>query len=231
MRAFLLIAAIFTAAAQAAIVNVQRVSVSNCVTGTANTITSTGANHLLVVTWSGNLQGTVTSITGGGTWLQVSTAYALDSVSEGATDIWYVKSSTSGATSFTVNYATSASAGCQFWEFSGTDLGSVDQVNHLNSQGSTTSPSGPAVTTGTSGEIIITALATGGSVSALAGGFTLRLTDVIGSGHGDDLTTTSGTFTPAWTTSAGTWAASAASFKPAAAATAGTRFPLFGVGP
>jgi hypothetical protein len=191
---------------------------------------STGAGNLLVCIielHSGPAE-SVTGIVGGGTWVQVPGAVCTASGTEAA-DVWYVKNSTSGATTITptLHFGTSYSA--VFYEYSGTDNGNFDQVAMLNNQSPSSGPTGPSVTNAGSGDVIVSvALSIAIPVSVSGSGFTLDgSVDSATASMASVITTTSGSFAPVWSSTGGAnWGGTTVSFKPAAAAPPGNQIAL-----
>lgn len=202
--------------ARAAITNVQTKTFQNISSGTNNTVTSTGSAHLIVVTFgiNSNTPGTLScawSGTSGGTFTEVNGG--TDSGGGNGTGACLVCSSSSGATLFSVSGTNAPTFSIVFYEYSGGATsscqdGSAVLQNNSGTTDQTTTPSGPAFNSGSnSGDVVLSVIvSSAASAITVAGGFTLDLSDAtLGGGHAHDITTTSGTFTPAWTTGSGTW--------------------------
>ena len=220
--AFLLIAA-SSAWGQISLVNLTSCPVGNY--PTACSIPSSGAGHLIGVAWAGSttVTPTISSITdnAGNTYVEAANSRSVDSTRSQGVDIWYAKNSIAGATTVTVTPNPSGGFGAVvIWEFSGIDTTApLDQAAALNSQASTASPTGPAVTTTAASEAIISVISVQGSATGIASGnpFTSASTSD-GDGWAYLITSSAGTYAAQWTkSSAGTYAGSTAAFKAAAA--------------
>ena len=145
------------------------------VASTPTTIAPTTVGNLIVVSLalSGTSSGTVTSVTDnapGGTniYVQAPNARATDTGGSFVTDIWYCKNCKAGATSVTVNSASSVAA-VAVYEFSGADTNNpFDTANHADNQtagttGNHTMPN-PSLTTNFAKEILVSAIANGGNI-------------------------------------------------------------------
>jgi hypothetical protein len=214
--------------ARATIVNVQTKTFQNITSGTNNTITATGAGHLLVVTAgiNSNTPGTIScnwNGTSGGAFTE--TNGGTDSGGGNATAACFVCNSSSGATSFNVGTTNATTDSIAFYEYSGAATSSCQDGSAAlqNNGATTTSPGDPAFNSGShSGDVVLSVIVSSSpSAITVAGGFTLDLSDAtLGSGHAHDITTTSGTFTPAWTTGSGTWCGITLAFLVAGGGTA-----------
>jgi hypothetical protein len=183
-------------------------------TGTAQTVPSSTGN-LSVVTVCLGIGATVTSVTDNKTNSYVSAGTRGTDTHGGDCEIWYAKNAATGITSVTVNYSGAAnSAGCGFYDIGGADTVSpLDAYNSLSNQAVSGSLSGPSVTPGSSGDCILTCVATGGTASAPGGGFTLDAS-TNGDGFAHELDATISAQTPTWTQSpTDTWCGATAAFK------------------
>jgi hypothetical protein len=210
---FLMLAALFALApgAHASISIVQTKSFANESSGNPLSVTSVGAGHSILVVfgintntpgtlscgWNTGNSGTFTVLTGG-----------TDSSGGNGSGACYICSTASGGTAFNVAGTSGGTYSVTFYELNGTNTSSCFDTSANKTNGSSTSsPSGPSLTLSNSGDFIGSAITTSASGSiTVAGGFTLDQSDTsVQSGQAHDLTTTSGTFTPAWTTGNGTW--------------------------
>src|SRR5262245_32873577 len=114
----------FSAWAQISLVNVTGCGPQIFPTSTC-TIPPTGSGHLLVVAWMpGGTTTTVASVTdnASNTYAEAGNARSIDTGSNLMADIWYAKSSQSGATVLTINPNPSGTSGeAVIWEFAGVD--------------------------------------------------------------------------------------------------------------
>ena len=187
--------------------------------GMPATITATSSGNALVLAIDINGNNTVASVTGCTTsWTQVPSAYSV-SLGGGA-DVWTNGSPAAGCTSVTVTTSGNAYS-ITAYELSGRDNSNLaDQVATLSHQTGVPNPSGPAVTTSTAGEFIISILTQNMSdVTAISSPWTFDLHDAgWGPGFGSYAASGTGTFTPSWTTSGtGEFGGTTVSIRPAAA--------------
>ena len=191
-------------------------------------IPATGSGNLIVVGWSAafGTMPTISTITDnvGNVYSEAGAARAVDSTATQMIDIWYAKNSIAGATTLTITPNPSGNqGGAVIWEFSNVDKTSpLDTTTVLNSQSATTAPSGASVAA-SSGELLISVIVPGGSLSGIYTGnaFTNDSTFyTVGWAH--LIAPSAGTYAAQWSTSAATYASSTVSFKSATAGSAGS---------
>ncbi len=193
------------------------------------TIPATGSGHLIVVglQLGGGVSTSTTflSVTdnAGNIYAEAGAARSIDTGASTVIDIWYAKNSVAGATSLTISPSAGFSnAGAVIWEFSGVDTSSpLDRTAVLNSQSSTTTPSGAPVSITSPGEVIISIAEVANTATGIVSGnaFTNDST-LMSNGWAHLITSSTGTYSPQWTQDqSGTYDSSTASFK---AATSGT---------
>ena len=165
---------------------------------------------------SGTLTVSSTTCTGAAcTWVQVPSCVAHSTTAGEGTDWWYMVSAPASVTDLKVTLSGSANYQAVVYDVSGNDTSTILDgacviiVNHA----AAANPNGAPITTTVSGDLILTTIVTATNVTAVGGGFTMDAIDSSGGGHAHDLTTTSGTFTPAWTQSSGAYAASTIAVK------------------
>jgi hypothetical protein len=186
------------------------------------TIPATGQGHLLVIGWQigggANTSTAVTSVTDnvGNTYAEAGAARSVDTAAGSVADIWYAANSVAGATSVTITPSTSVNnGGAVIWEFSGVSTTSpLDQTAILNSQSSSSTPSGASVTT-TAAEVIISLAPVSGNITGInSGNAFVNDSTLKGNGWSYLVTSTAGVYSAQWTESpAGTYSSSTASFK------------------
>jgi hypothetical protein len=209
---------------QIALVNVTSCGGGETLPGTC-TITSTGSGHLLVVgiQMGGGVSTstTISSVTdnAGNVYAEAGAARSIDSGASSVADIWYAANSIAGATTITITTSASTSgAGAVIWEFSGVSTSSpLDKTAVLNSQPSSATVSGAAVTTTSSAEVVISLAAVAGNVTGIASGNSFTSDSTLkGNGWAHLVTSSTGTYAAQWTQSpSGTYTSSTASFKAA----------------
>lgn len=186
-------------------------------------VSPTGSGNLLVcaINAAGDAAQSVASISGGGTWAQVSGAMGSFSGGESITDIWACLSSTPGATTvtMTLNVATSAAGVVWFYEISGCSATPIDAVGNVtNGTGVGNTISGVSLSPSQSNAILIECCqpATSG-LNGLTGtgtsqGWTLQLVGANASCY--LIVSSTGPWQPQYndTTSGDTFAASGATF-------------------
>ncbi|HVW85263.1 MAG TPA: hypothetical protein VHB50_11310 [Bryobacteraceae bacterium] len=196
-------------------------------------VPSTGAGHLLVVGIQlGAGVNTSTRISGitdnaGNTYAEAGSSRSVDATAGAVADIWYAKSSKSGATSLTISLADSSTteavvsnAGAVIWEFSGADAAApFDRAAVLNSQPSSATPAGASVST-SGAEAVVSLLATSGNVTGISTGNSFTNDSLLkGDGWAHMIAAAAGPLAARWNQSpAGSWASSTASFKAAGSA-------------
>ncbi|MGD0361578.1 MAG: choice-of-anchor D domain-containing protein [Bryobacteraceae bacterium] len=193
--------------------------------GTICTIPATGGGNLIVVGFS-SAPGTVPTITAiadnaGNAYIEAPNALGTDA-SANTVDIWYAKNSNPGAASLTITPNPSGSGGTAvIWEFSGADtISPLDQVAALNNQVATGSPTGAPVTTTAPVEAVVSVTAPQywmvGLVSATSfiQDFVVNNNNYAG-GWAHLITSSTGVYSPVWTTGLDTYTSTSASFKSA----------------
>src|SRR5580704_5549957 len=166
------------ACAQVSLVHVTSCGPQTFPTSTC-TIPSTGSGNLIVVGWQAGggiaTSLSVSSVTdnAGNTYAEAGTARSVDTVAGSVADVWYAMNSLPGATTLTITpSSTIPSGGAVIWEFSGADLTApLDQTAILNSHAASATPSGAAVKTSASADVIIS-LATASHVTGILSGDT-----------------------------------------------------------
>jgi hypothetical protein len=201
-------------------------------TGTINTsgntvvvtVAATGSANLIIVGCLGTASDTITGVadSAGSTYVQAASARAL-SAGGRFTDVWYCKSSLSGATTVTVTYGTTGTNRREAYvhEVSGADTSSPFDAKGTSTDTGGASPlSGAAVTTVAANTYILAIIRTSGSTTGVAGGgFTADDFSLAGAAE-HDIVSSQGTYTPTFATSASTTddAYSTVSFKQFSAA-------------
>lgn len=147
------------------------------------TVASTGAGNLIVIGGTNSDNRTINSITDGTTSFTQATNAAGNNGSFRA-DLWYLLSSNSGKTTFTVTFSgTSTTKSLFFWEVSGSGAATFDNANRVNNgvgssnlnTGATVTSVGPSFIAAcicSNGTIIVNPTAgneftSGGGISAL----------------------------------------------------------------
>ena len=189
------------------------------------TIPATGTGNLIIVGFQmpggTNTSTTVSKVTdnAGNTYAEAGAARSFDTGAGTVVDIWYAKNSISGATTLTITPSTTVSnCGAVIWEFSGMDPSApLDKTAVLNSQASTTTPSGASVTTSFASEVVISLTEVASNVTGIASGNPFTNDSLLmANGWAHLITTSPGTFNAQWNQdSSGTFASSTASFKAA----------------
>lgn len=184
-------------------------------------IPATASGNLIVVAWSAAYGNTPTTVSmsdnAGNTYVPAGNAWAVDTAAGQMVDIWYAKSSLSGATALTITPSVGVNGAATVWEFSGADPAApLDQTLTLNSQPATVAPSSGSITVASPGEAVVSVVVPSGSMIGLqlGNGF---LSDSInfGVGWAHLLAASAGTYAAQWSTSSGSYAASTVSFKAA----------------
>ena len=197
---------------------------TSCTSMSCSLAASSGTGNLLVVGIQFlNTGVTITNVNDnvGNAYTEIAGSHAVDTASNWASDIWYAKNSTAGAT--TISVSTSgpvAGFATVIWEFSGADITApLDQAAALNSQPSSSIALGASVNTTSANEAVISLSAGAGTITGISAGNSFS-NDSTATAHGwaHLVTTAAGAFTASWTANpAGTYASSTASFKSAAA--------------
>jgi uncharacterized protein (TIGR03437 family) len=150
----------------------------------------------------------------GNTYFEAGNARAL--ATTGMVDMWYAKNSIAGATTVTITPNPSGTIGeAVIWEFAHADTVSpLDQSAVLNSQPSTSTPTGAAVATTAPGEVVVSVVIPGSTPSALHAGnpFTNDLL-FSGAGWAHLFTSSVGGYAAQWDAASSSYASSTASFK------------------
>ena len=196
---------------------VQKASNASCAGNSANcsvTVAATGASHLLIVSaaWPGAFS--ISSVSGGGSWVCPANAVGADNGSLGSA-MCYVLSSTSGATTITVNTSAVPNGGwtIEFREYSPTGTLTFDTAGNVDDSTNCTSCSGVNLTLSGTNDLIVQLVNPTGSVTAVSSGW--GGTDFPGPdyiGIADEIQTSSGA-APTWTTSNGHASGAALAFQ------------------
>jgi hypothetical protein len=179
------------------------------------TVASTGSGHLIVVGmgYGNGTQVTLSSVSGGGTYTVCTGCPGFDAAGLG-TVMGYTLSSTSGATTITLNLS-AAVGGSEAWarEYSCTNGAlSYDTAGTHDNSTATTSATGATLTLTGTNDAIVQSVASGGSgVTAISAPYT-TLDTPGGDGVANLLNTTSGA-APTWTQGNGVAAASGIAIK------------------
>ncbi len=208
----------------ASFAQISRVSVSNCGPGgfpaTTCTIPATQAGNLLVVAWasSGVSSTNVVSITdnAGNTYAQAGSARGVNTATNEIVDIWYASNIKAGANRVTLTPSPSGQNGAAvIWEFSGVEtVNPLGDAAVLNSRPSTSTPTGPNLTVPSGEWLLVSAMVTSGTTSGIrAGNAFTNDSLLIGDGWASLITSTPGTYAAQWNTTAGSYTASAVSFR------------------
>jgi hypothetical protein len=157
---------------------IQKTGFNACSAGTSCvvTVSSTGAGHLGVImghTNTGTV--TITSVTGGGTWLEPAGCHINGGGSIGAESCAYTLSTTASVTSYTVNLSASSVSSFIFYEYSWSgssfalDTGASGGLGTVSDGTSGTSLAGVGLTLACTKCIIVQGLSTsGGNVTGVS---------------------------------------------------------------
>jgi hypothetical protein len=214
-----------TALAQIALVHVTPCGPQNF--PSSCTIPATGAGNLIVVGFQAG-GGVSTALTlstvadnSGNLYAEAGAARAINTANGSVADIWYARNSKSGTTVLTITPSSAmTNGGAVIWEFSGADPAApLDQAAVLNTQASTATPSGAAVTTSVANEIVVSIAGVSGDITGIAAGSAfVSDAGLKGNGWAHLIAASPGTARAQWTQNpAGTYTASTASFKPGVA--------------
>lgn len=179
---------------------VRRTTFFSTSSGTANTITSTTGNCIVVGTHA-----ITSAVTDSHSDSFIQAGSATDTGGSDHSNIWYFPNATPGITSITATWT--SGNGVAVWELSGASSSCIDGAAAIQNNGTaTTSGSGPSVTPGISGDVVIGAAACANSVNSVSGGFGNFFQSTGGDGFGDLTNATSSAQTPVWAFSASsTW--------------------------
>jgi hypothetical protein len=192
--------------------------------GTVCTIPATTSGNLIVVAWQtaqANTGITISSVTdnAGNIYSSVGAARSIDTALSTVAEIWYAKNSQPGATSVTITPSSNVTrAGAVIWEFSGADpIAPLDQASALNSQASTATPSGAAVTTTSANEVVVSHALVANSVTGIhSGNAFINDSNLFSNGWAHLITSSTGTYAAQWDQSpTGTYTSGTASFRAA----------------
>jgi len=152
---------LFSAFSLASIARVQHTSVinQNCSPTCTLSISSTGSGHLLVLVYAtGYSPGTsISSVTGGGTWVASGACVSQDTTGGSGIDIAYVLSSSSGTTSLSITVSHSDTlAAFAFAEYSGGTASLDGSCQTISNQSASTHPLSAAITTAGTNDLIVT---------------------------------------------------------------------------
>jgi hypothetical protein len=191
------------------------------------TIPASASGNLLVAGWTSTNGGSSTLIASvtdnvGNIYQEAAGARATDNTANTMADIWYTKSSLSGATVVTITPSPGGTAGTGvIWEFSGIDTTApLDQTAVLNSQSSTTTTAAGASVVATSpGEVVVSLANVQGNVTGIKSGSAFSNDSTAGGdGWAHLIASAAGIYAPQWNTSAaGSFESTTASFRPASA--------------
>lgn len=179
------------------------------------TVTSTTGNLSVLSISSNNSSGTVSAVSDNKntTYTQIGTGVI--SVSSHA-QMFYFPSAVTGATTVTVTFGTSSEYAYQWFDLAGAlSVSPLETSTSLSAQGPGANPSGPSVIVTGTADFICSLLCTSTTVTAVASPFTGSFPDPAntGTGFAYDNTTNSGTYSPNWTMTSGTWGGITAAFK------------------
>src|SRR5262249_1312063 len=149
---------------------------------------------------------------------EAGNARSIDTVSNLMADIWYAKSSQSGATVLTINPNPSGTSGeAVIWEFAGVDTTApLDKTAVLNSMAASTTPSGASLTTTSPSEVVVSVVQVQDKVSGIASGNLFTNDSLLwGNGWAHLTSSSTGTYAAQWNSTSGTYCASSVSFKAA----------------
>jgi hypothetical protein len=196
----------------------------------AVTTATTGTGNLLYVGMSTSNSGiTISSISGGGTWVHPGSCSASEPTGGGgSSDVAYMLSSTSGTT--TVSVTLSGAPGAVVITFAEVAYGgsmALDVCGTRVQPTAATSVAGVALTLTGTNDIMFQVVNPAGSCSSVSGSYTAWFN--AGAGSAYLLNTTSGT-APTWTCTSGTAALSAIAFKESSGGVGTVGFPAAGVG-
>jgi len=193
------------------------------------TVSSSSSGNLIVVGFQlaggSNTTTTLISVTDnvGNLYSEAGAARSVDTAEGSMVDIWYAKNSVSGAISVTITpNLIGQTGGAVIWELSGVDATSpLNQTSVLNSQATSTTPTGASVTTASANQLIISLVAVANTITGIAPGNTFTNDSaVLLNGWAHLITSSTGTYSAQWTQSpSGTYASSTASFNAAASGT------------
>jgi hypothetical protein len=191
---------------------------------TTCTIPSTGSGNLLVVGWAstgGAGATTIASITdnAGNSYFEAGAARAVDTHMNDMGDVWYAKNSVAGATVLTITPNPSGASGTAvIWEFYGLDTNApLDQTAVLDSQASTSTPSGAPVTVASNELIVSIGWVQGAAAGIVSGNVFTNDSTATGDGWAHYVASAAGTYSAQWNSSQGTYGSSTVSFKAALA--------------
>ncbi len=191
---------------------------STCAANTTTctvTVSSTGSGNLLIaIAWRDDnaAVNSPTASTSQGTWTHCSNC-ATFQTGAGVGDIWYVLSSTSGATTVTCNESGSPSFhGCEIIEYSYTPGPISLDSSNSGALASCTSCASPTMTITGTKDVFVGEIVPANACSAISGAYTNPADFISGTGYAGAINQTSYT-APNWTCSAGTASAVIISFK------------------
>lgn len=170
---------------------------------------STNSNANVATAVSDNVNGSYTQVGGNATGGTASMA------------MWRKDNAATGATTITVTLNNAVENCWNFWDLGGAAAASpLETSTPLSNQGPAANPSGPSVIVSGTADIILSGACTTTGITAVASPFTGAFPDAAntGSGFAWDNTSSSGTYSPSWTMTSGTWGGITAAFKAAAAA-------------
>jgi hypothetical protein len=188
---------------------------SSTATTVAVTTSATGSGNLLAVVGWRDDNSTITSpsaSTSQGTWTHCTNCATFEA-GAGVIDIWYVLTSTSGATTVTCNFAAGSSfRGCEVIEYSYTPGPISLDTSNSSVSASCTACVAPALTISGTKDVFIGSLVPAASCSSISGAFTNPADFVSGTGYAGAIN--QATYTaPTWTCSAGAVSMNMIGFK------------------
>lgn len=176
-------------------------------TSVAATVSATGAGNLIVVIPQFSTgSGSATGVTDGTTAFQQAETLTASNSGTRVLTAWYLLSANAGKTTLTATRSGAADTDQKilfFFEFTGFTTCAYDVGAELDSQtASGTLITGAAVNTTGTGCVAAAEINDTGSVSSSGGGFTFGTENDYGNASAYKLDTTSGTYTPTFTSSA-----------------------------
>jgi hypothetical protein len=182
------------------------------------TVAATTAGDLIVAAVQVAAPGGVASIddNAGTAYQRIAGSSAQAMANGGMLEIWYAPTANAGATTITVTANMTARA-IVVWEFRTSRVATVDTATEVSNQPQAANPVGPAITTGSSGELVISAVVVDSQqITGIAAGnaFTNDETaNANGWAHLTDSSAPAGTYQAKWNTNVSdTYCASAAAF-------------------
>lgn len=181
-------------------------------------IPATGSGNLIVVATMAANYGSISSVTdnAGNTYAQASGARTIHSGYAEAFDFWYAGNSRAGATSISITPSASGNGMAVVWEFAGADpISPFARAAVLSDRPASSTPTGAAVTTTDSGELVVTLLVTGTTSGIRSGNPFIHSSGLAGDGFAYYVAPSPGTYAAQWNTTSTPFSSSTVAFRPA----------------